>query len=83
MSNDCLPKQLLLFAPVGCKRNVGEQKHCWNDVVSCDFKQCNLLKSWREKAEEFNSWRFIIKCSAEHFNKKSENKEKNLRDDRK
>ena len=51
MSNDCLPKQLLVFAPVGCKNDVGGQKHCWNDVVSSDLKQCNLLESWREKAE--------------------------------
>ena len=44
MSNYCLPKQFLVYAPVGCKRNVGGQKH-WNDVVSGDLKQCNLLES--------------------------------------
>ena len=33
MSNNCLPKQLLASAPVGCKRNVGGQKRRWNDVV--------------------------------------------------
>ena len=50
MSNDCLPKQLLVSAPVGCKRNVGGQKCRSNDVVSGDLKQCNLLESWREKS---------------------------------
>ena len=44
-----------MAAAVGCKRNVGGQKHRWNDVVSGDLKQCNLLESWREKAEECNS----------------------------
>ena len=82
MSNDRLPKQLLVSAPVGCKGNVGGQKRCWNDVVSDDLRQCNLLESWREKAEECNSWRSIIKRSAEHFNKVVEDKEKSLRDDR-
>ena len=72
-----------MSAPVGCKCNVGGQKRRWNDVVSGDLKQCNLLESWREKAEERNSWHFIIKSSAEHFNKKSETKEKSLTDDRK
>ena len=83
MSNDRLPKQLLVSAPVGCKHNVDGQKRRWNDVVSGDLKQCNLLESWREKAEECNSWRSIIKRSAEHFNKKTEDKEKSLRDNRK
>ena len=51
--------------------------------LSGDLKQCNLLESWREKAEERNSWHSIIKRNGEYFNKKSENKEKSLRDDRK
>ena len=46
-------------------------------------KQCNLLESWREKAEERNSWHSISKRSAEHFNKEAKDKEKSLRDDRK
>ena len=52
MSNNLLPKQLLVPAPVGCKHNVCGQKHHWNDVVSGDLKQGNLLESWREKAEK-------------------------------
>ena len=83
MSNDCLPKQLLVSVPVGCKRNVGGQKRCWNDVVSGDLKQCNLLESWKKKAVERNTWRSIIKSSGEHFNKEAEDKEKSLSDDRK
>ena len=83
MPNDHLPKQLCVSAPVGCKRSIGGQKRLWNDVVSGDLNQCNLLESWREKAEEHNSWRSIIKSNADHFNKKSENREKRLRDDRK
>ena len=75
-----------MSASVGCKRNVGGQRHRWNDVVclvtSVRLKQCNLLESWREKAEERNSWHSIIKHSAEHFNKEAEDKKKSLRDDR-
>ena len=41
MSNDCLPKQLLVSAPAGCKRNVGGQKRHWNDVMSGDLKRCS------------------------------------------
>ena len=82
MFNDCLPKQLFVSALVCCKRNGGVQKRHWNDIVSGDLKQCNLLESWREKTEECNSWHSIIKHSAEHFNNKSEKKEKSLRDDR-
>ena len=59
-SNDHLPKQLLVSAAVGCKCNVDGQKFRWNDVVSGDIKQCNLLESWREKAEERNSSCSII-----------------------
>ena len=76
MSNDRLSKQLLVSTRVGCKRNVSGQKRRWNDIVSGELKKCNLLESWGEKAEECNSWRSIIKRSAEHFKMKSENKKR-------
>ena len=72
---------LLLF--VSSAMLVDRIKRRSNDIVSGDLKQCNLLESWRKKAEEWNSWCSIIKRSAEHFNKAAENKEKSLRDDRK
>ena len=72
-----------MSAPVGCKHNVDGQKRSWNDVVTGDLKQCNLLESWSEKAEEHNSWCSIIKHSAGQFNNEADDKEKSLRDDRK
>ena len=45
MSNDRLPKQLLVSAPVGRKHTAGGQKCWWSDVVASDLKQCNLSES--------------------------------------
>ena len=68
----------LLMLSVG-----GQKRRCNDVVVSSKLKQCNLLKSWKKKAEGRNSWRSIIKSRAKHFNKEAEDKEKSLRDDRK
>ena len=52
MEDDCLPKQLLVSAPVGGKRQSGGQKKRWNDVVCDDLKKCSLPSNWRELAQE-------------------------------
>ena len=41
------------------------------DVVSGDLKQCNLLESWREKAEECNSWHSNVVHSISTRNQKT------------
>ena len=83
MSNDRLPKQLLVSASVGGKCTAGGQKHRWNDVVASDLKQCNLSESWREQAQERDSWRATIKHSAEFLNRKAEDTEKSRKDEKK
>ena len=83
MSNDRLPKQLLVSAPVGGKRTAGGQKHRWNDMVASDLKECNLSESWREQAQERDSWRTIIRDSVEHLNRRAEDTEKSRRDEKK
>ena len=83
MPNEHLPKQLLVSAPVGGKRSAGGQKQRWNDVVSSEFKQCNLSGTWREQAQERDFWRNIIKHSVEVLNNEAEDSEKNRNDEKK
>ena len=83
MSEDRLPKQLLVSAPVGSKRTAGEQKRRWSDLVSNDLKQCNLSRSWREQAQERDSWRATIRHRVELLNKQAEDKEKACKDEQK
>ena len=80
MPDERLPKQLLVSAPVGGKRSAGGQKRRWNDVVSSELKQCNLSGTWREQAQERNSWRNTIKHSVEVINKQAEDTEKSRKD---
>ena len=83
MSEDRLPKQLLVSAPVGGKRTAGGQKRRWSDLVSNDLKQCNLSRSWREQAQERDSWRATIRRRVELLNKQAEDKEKACKDEQK
>ena len=83
MSEERLSKQLLVSAPVGGKRTAGGQKRRWNDLVVNDLKQCNLSRSWREQAQERDSWRATIKCRVELLNKPAEDKEKSCKDEKK
>ena len=83
MSNDRLPKQFLVSAPVGGKRTAGGQKRRWNDVVASDLMQCNLSESWRKQALKRDSWRATIKHSAELLNRKAEDTEKSRKDEKK
>ena len=83
MPNERLPKQLLVSAPVGGQRSAGGQKRRWNDVVSSELKQCNLSGTWREQAQERDSWRNTIKHSVEVLNKQAEDTEKSRKDEKK
>jgi hypothetical protein len=83
MPDHCLPKQLLVSAPVGGKRAVGGQKRRWNDVVATDVNQCNLSGGWKEQAQDSESWRTTIKHSAELLNEQAEIAEKCLKDQKK
>ena len=83
MSEDRLPKQLLVSAPVGGKRTAGGQKRRWSDLVSNDLKQCNLSRSWREQVQERDSWRATIRHRVELLNKQAEDKEKACKDEQK
>ena len=75
MSEERLPKQLLVSAPVGGKHTAGGQKRRWSDLVSNDLKQCNLSKSWREQAQEHDSWRATIRRRVELLSKQAEERE--------
>ena len=79
MPNECLPKQLLVSAPVGGKRSAGGQKQRRNDVSS-ELKQCNLSGTWREQAQERDSLHNTIKHSVEVLKKQAEDSEKNRKD---
>ena len=83
MSEDRLPKQLLVSAPVGGKRTAGGQKRGWSDLVSNDLKQCNFSRSWREQAQERDSWRATIRPRVEVRNKQVKDKEKGCKDEQK
>ena len=80
MSNDCLLKQLLVSAPIGGKHTAGGQKRRWNDIVASDL---NLSESWREQAQERDSWRTTIRNSVEHLNRRAEDTEKSRKDEKK
>ena len=83
MSEERLPKQLLVSAPVGGKRTAGGQKRRWSDVLANDLKLCNLSRSWREQAQERDSWRATIRRRVELLNKQAEDKEKSCKDEKK
>ena len=83
MSEDRLPKQLLVLAPVGSKRTAGGQKHRWSDLMVNDLKQCNLSRNWREQAQECDSWRATIRRRVELLSKQAEDKEKSCKDEKK
>ena len=83
MPKDWLPRQLLVCAPVGGKRSAGGQKRWWNDVVASDLKQCNLSRTWREQAQECDSWCTTIQCSVERLNIETENSERSRKDKKK
>ena len=83
MSEERLPKQLLVSAPVGGKRAAGGQKRRWSDLMASNLKQCNLSGSWREQAQERDSWRATIKPRVELLNKQAEDKEKSCKDEKK
>ena len=48
MPEERIPRQLLVYAPVGGKRAPGGQKRRWNDVVVEDLNQAGLSRIWRE-----------------------------------
>ena len=75
MSEDWLPRQLLVCAPVGGKCSAGGQKRRWNDVVASDLKQCNLSGTWREQVQEPGSWCTTIQHSVECLNIEAEKNE--------
>ena len=74
--DNCLPKQLLVLAPVGGKHATGGQKRRWNDVESKGFRLCSLLTTWKEEAEERDSWCATIKHSVAFLKKPAEVNEK-------
>ena len=83
MSEERLPKQLLVSAPVGGKCAAGGQKRRWSDLVANNLKQCNLSGSWREQAQESDSWRATIRRRVELLSKQAEDKEKSCKDEKK
>ena len=68
---------------LGGKRTAGGQKRRWSDLVSNDLKQCNLSRSWREQAQERDSWRATIRRRVELLNKQAEDKQKACKDEQK
>ena len=83
MPKDQLPRQLLVCAPAGGKCSAGGQKQRWNGAVASDLKKCNLSGTWREYAQECNSWCTTIHHSVEHLNIEAENNEKSHKDEKK
>ena len=83
MPRDQLPRQLLVCAPAGGKCSAGGQKRQWNGVVASDLKKCNLSGTWREYAQECDSWCTTIHHSVEHLNIEAENNEKTGKDEKK
>ena len=51
--------------------------------MSNDLRLSNLSETWREQAQERNSWRATIKHSAELLNKQAEANEKSRKDEKK
>ena len=83
MPEDRLPRQLLVCAPVGGKCSAGEQKQRWNDLVTCSLKKCNLSGTWREHAQERDSWRTTIQRSVTCLNIEAEKNEKRHKEKKK
>ena len=54
----------------------------WNDVVAGDPKKCNLSGTWREHAQEHDSWCTTIQRSVERLNIETENNEKSRKDEK-
>ena len=47
-----LPKCLLVCKAVNEKRSAGGQERMWNDVLMGDLNRCELLKNWKETAQD-------------------------------
>ena len=52
-------------------------------IVASDLKKCNLSGTWREYAQEYDSWCSTIHHSVERLHIETENNEKNLKHDKK
>ena len=65
------------------KHSAGGQNQWWHDVVASDLIQCNLCGTWREHAQEYNSWCITIQHSVELLNIEAENNEKSQKDEKK
>ena len=46
MSNNCIPKCMLVYKPEGGKGVPGGQRRRWVDVVMADLKTCECTQDW-------------------------------------
>ena len=51
--------------------------------MASDRKKCNWSGTWREYAQERDSWCTTIQCSVEHLHLEAENNEKSHKDEKK
>ena len=83
MSDDRLPRKLLVCAPSKGKRSAGGQKMRWNDQVLRDLRSCNLEDCWRTLSQVRSEWRKKVWSRTSQLNNKMEAREKHTRDEQK
>ena len=81
MSEDRLPRQLLVCAPAHGRRSTGGQKLRWNDLVLRDLQSCNLDGEWRALTQDRSEWRNRVRIGTSNVNQQKEAVEKHRKDE--
>ena len=84
MSNNCIPKCMLVCKPEGGKGVSGGQRRRWVDVVMTNqLKTCECILEWCQLPQNWAQWRELVSEAAENWNEQLEAAEKTHDDERK
>ena len=83
MSEDRLPRKLLVCAPSQGRRSAGGQRMRWNDQVLRDLRDCNLDDKWKILTQDRSEWRQKVWTETGHLNDTKEAEEKTRKDEQK
>ena len=83
MSNERLPKRMVVCSLMKGSRADGGPKARWNDIVVRDLKLCGLADDWHILAQNRNEWRSFIRQQVRVMNNRAEQEEKQRKDVRK
>ena len=79
MSDECLPKCLLMCLFIKGSHAASGQKSRWDDIIVRDLKLCGLTDDWSILAKNRNEWRNFIKQQVRVMNDRAEQEENNTK----